>query len=176
MNEAPRNEGSGLGRDAKTGRFTKGHKFSPGGTPGLRHRATRMAEKLFADDLKGITEVVVREAKAAAPWACRLVVGSLIPPPKGRPVMFELAAIKGPADIPLALLKVAEQMSAGEITPAEAAEIAAVFDAIRASFETAALSQRIDELQRQVAELGLSPGGNGADHVPAWPFAGHSRM
>jgi hypothetical protein len=139
------------GRD-QAGRFRKGVSGNPAGMPkGVRHRASQAAEKIFADDLKGIAEVVTREAKAGAPWACRLVVASFLPPPRTRAVQFALPPIRSASDIPLALTQVLGLIADGTLTPQEGSEVASLVDCLRASFEVDQLTARVEALQAQVA-------------------------
>jgi hypothetical protein len=60
------------------GRFAPGNKASHGKAKGTRHKATSIAEKLFASDIADIAKKVVQAAKNGESWACRLVIERLI--------------------------------------------------------------------------------------------------
>ena len=131
---APMSEGepSNSGRDTG-GRFTPGNKASRGKPPGARHRASILAERIFADNIKSICEVVTREAKAGANWACKLVVERILPPAKDRPTPFPLSAINSPADLPPFATRLLEAVAAGELTPAEGDALLGMVDKLRAA-------------------------------------------
>jgi hypothetical protein len=105
-------------------------------------------------DVRAITKVIIREAKAGAPWACVAWLKVICPAPRGRSVQFAMPEIRSASDIPAALLSLAQEVSIGNLTPTEGAEVAAVLDALRASFETDELTQRVNELTEQMAALG----------------------
>ena len=54
--------------------------------PGTRHRATRLAEKLMANDAEDVVKAVVAAAKGGDMTAARLVLDRIAPPCRGRPV------------------------------------------------------------------------------------------
>jgi hypothetical protein len=147
------------------GTFAKGHAKLGGRAKGVRCKATVAAENLLSktEDVEAITEVIVREAKAGQAWACKAWMSVIVPVPRGRLVSFVMPKIEGPQDLPGALLAVCEQVAQGQITPTEASEIAGVFDALRASFETSKLAADVERL-KQLTQ-GLDSG------VIQWPQA-----
>ncbi len=140
------------GRDTG-GRFTPGNKASRGKPPGARHRASVLAEKIFADDIKSICEVVTREAKAGANWACKLVVERILPPAKDRPTPFPLPAINSPADLPPLALRLLEAVADGALTPAEGDALIGMVDKLRAAYKSADMAQEIAELRAEIEGL-----------------------
>jgi hypothetical protein len=140
--------------------FEPGQSGNPSGRPrGARGRATQAVEALMSRDVdvKAITKVVLREARAGQPWACVAWLKLIAPAPRGRLVQLDLPPVRSAADIPAALLAVAGQVAAGELTPTEGCEIAAVYDALRASFEVDELTREVARLKAWVEEMPNSP-------------------
>jgi hypothetical protein len=144
---------SSSGRNAATGRFTAGNKASHGRQYGQRHKATVMAEKLFGDDIKAVCEVVVREAKAGANWACKLVVERILPPAKDRPTPFKLPPIASPTDLPPIAACLLEAVAKGEMTPAEGDSLLGMLDKLRAVYESADMAQEIADMRAEIERL-----------------------
>ena len=77
------------------GTFIRGSRGNPAGKPkGARHRATVMAEKLFAADTKEVVKKVVEAAKNGKSWACKLIIERLIGPAREAPGLTTI----GPVD------------------------------------------------------------------------------
>ena len=77
------------------GTFIRGSRGNPAGKPkGARHRATVMAEKLFAADTKEVVKKVVEAAKNGESWACKLIIERLIGPAREAPGLTTI----GPVD------------------------------------------------------------------------------
>jgi hypothetical protein len=128
---------------------------NPSGKPkGARARVTQLAEKLLDDDRDAIVRAVIAAAKGGDPTAMRLCVERLVPPRKGRPVVFDLPAIETAADVANALGAIAGAMAAGELTPDEAGAVAGVLEAKRRAIETVEHEERLRKLEER------SPGGN----------------
>jgi hypothetical protein len=136
------------------GTYAKGQSGNPAGrAKGVRTKATQAAEAMLckAADVKAISAVILREARAGQAWAVKVWASVVVPAPRGRLVSFRLPRIEGPSDIPGALLAVAGQVAEGTLTPTEASEIASVLDALRASYELDEIHEKVAELQAQVA-------------------------
>jgi hypothetical protein len=157
MTEPPSAQPDNAGRTQR-GCFAPGHSGNPKGmAKGTRHRATVAAERLMtkSEDTKAITEVIIREARAGQAWACRAWMSVIMPAPRGRLLSFKMPKIEGAQDIPAALLAVVERVAAGQITPTEASEIASIFDCLRNSYETDALTREVEALKARVATLAV---------------------
>jgi hypothetical protein len=81
--------------------------------------------------------------------AADILLRRLWPERKGRPVLLDLPVITTPSDIAVAMGKIATAVSAGELTPEEAAAVAAVLETQRRAIETTDLDQRVAALESQ---------------------------
>jgi hypothetical protein len=123
------------------------------------------AEKLLLADIEEIAKTVVREAKAGAHWACRLVIMACLPPARDRLTPFRLPKIAGPDDLPDAVMTVLEAAASGEITLAEAERVTRLIEGLRAAYETRDLASEVETMRAEVDAL--REHGNGAART--WP-------
>ena len=82
--------------------------------------------------------------------AARIVLDRILPVRKGRPVAISLPALDTPASIVGALDAVAQTMAAGNISPEEAKEVAAVLEVQRKAVETAEIEARLTALEERM--------------------------
>jgi hypothetical protein len=108
-----------------------------------------MLEKIMADEGRSVATAVIKAAKGGDMTAARLVLDRLVPSPKGRRIVLDLPAIDTPMDILAALSAVTSAMSAGEISPDEASQIASVIEMRRKAAETVELEARVSEIERR---------------------------
>jgi hypothetical protein len=130
--------------------FRKGQSGNPSGKPkGTRNRTTVLAEKLMQDDAKDIVQAVLEAAKGGDMTAARLVLDRISPVRRGRPVYFELPSAKTAIDVAAATAALTMAMACGDITPDEAATVAAIFEVRRKALETAELELRLQALEEK---------------------------
>lgn len=130
------------------GRFAPGCSGNPAGMkPGTRHRATRLAEKLMADDAEAVVNAVVAAPKGGDMTAARLVLDRIAPPCRGRRVRLDLPSIVSAADLVQALAAVADAMARGVLSAEEAQAAGAVLEHHRKAVETFDLERRIAALE-----------------------------
>ena len=130
------------------GRWRKGQSGNPRGRPaGSRNKATLAAEALLAGEAAKLTRKCIRMALAGDPVAMRLVMERICSPTKGRPVALQLPPIESVQDVLAAQALVVAAMSAGEITPDEAATISEVLEARRRTFEVVDMERRLVALE-----------------------------
>ena len=141
------------GQKQETGRFRKGQSGNPAGKPrGARHRVTVLAEKLMEDDAEAVVRAVVDKAKAGDMSAAKLVLDRIAPPRKGRLVKFSLAEMSSADEIGSAVGAIACAMAKGELTPEEAASVAAVLEIRRKAFEVVEIEARLLTLGKLAEE------------------------
>src|ERR1700730_10609744 len=128
--------------------FKKGQSGNPAGPArGTRHKITMLAEKLLEDDRDAIVRAVIAAAKGGDPTAMRLCVERIVPLRKGRPVVFDLPAVKTAADVAGAVGELSRAMAAGELTTDEARAAASVIEMHRRAIETTDIERRLQKLE-----------------------------
>jgi hypothetical protein len=131
--------------------FPKGRSGNPVGMrPGTRHRMTLLAEELMTDDVKAVIAKVVRKAKAGDMSAARMILDRIVPPRKGRAVLFPLPPIKTTGDVVSALAAITAAMSGGQLSPAEALEVSSVVELQRRAIETQEIEVRLHALEERL--------------------------
>ncbi len=132
------------------GTFQNGNPGGPGRPVGSRTAANRILDRLAADGAEAILKKQIEIASDGDPRAAALVLKQTWTMAKGRPVELDLPAIEEPADLVRAHALVVAAMSAGSLTPEEAAAVASVLEAQRRAFEVVDLAQRVDQLEARV--------------------------
>jgi hypothetical protein len=133
------------------GQFAPGVSGNPAGKRlGTRARATRLAEKLMANDAEDVVKAVVAAAKGGDMTAARLVLDRIAPPCRGRRVRLALPPIVGAADLVKALAAVADAMARGVLSAEEAQAAAAVLEHHRKAVETFDLERRIAAIEAKL--------------------------
>jgi hypothetical protein len=99
------------------------------------------------------------------PVALRLCLERVCPPRRDRPVSFNLRPINSARDAADAQSDVAAAVSAGEITPADAAEISKVLANAAKAFEIAEIAEhaQLDRMTDTELLRVIAMGENGAD-------------
>jgi hypothetical protein len=152
--------------EQQAGRFRKGQSGNPAGRPkGSLNRATILAQALIDRQSEALTQTLIQMALERDPVAMKLSMERILPPRKDRPVSFQLRPIDSAHDAAHAQSDVAAAVSAGEITPADAAEISKVLANAAKAYEIAEMAERAQWDQMTDAELlrVIAMGGTGAD-------------
>jgi hypothetical protein len=130
------------------GQFEQGRSGNPAGRPkGVRNRATAALEKILDGDAEAILNKAVEMAKDGDPVAMRLCLDRLIPVRRDRPITFDLPPIVTTDDLPKATGAIVAAVAAGELTPAEAAEISKTIDVHVRAIEATELHRRMATLE-----------------------------
>jgi len=128
--------------------FQPGKSGNPSGRPkGARNRTTVALERLLDDEAENITRKAIELAQDGDTVALRMCLDRLIPPRKDRPITFALPPIKTTDDLPKATGAIVAAVAAGELTPAEAAEISKTLDVHVRAIEATELYRRIAALE-----------------------------
>lgn len=137
-------------RKSATSTRTRGKPFEPGnpGKPkGARHRTTKAVEALLDGEAEEITRKAIEAAKAGDMAAIKLCLDRIAPAQRERTVQFTMPPLTGAADLPAAVAAIFEAVAAGDLTPSEATQLAALVEAFRKQTETAELEARIKSLE-----------------------------
>jgi hypothetical protein len=132
-----------------SGRNTDGT-FAPGnpGKPrGARHRATQAALALLDGQAEALTRKAVELALGGDGAALRLCLERIAPPRRDAPVAFPLPAMTCARDAAHAAAAVLGAVSEGDLTPTEGAQIMALVEAWRRTFETTEIEARMAVLE-----------------------------
>jgi hypothetical protein len=139
--------------NGKCGRNTDGT-FAPGnpGKPrGARHRATQAALALLDGEAEALTRKAVESALAGDVAALRLCLERITPPCRDAPVTFALPPMTCAQDAAHGAAAVLAAVSAGDLTPLEAAQIMGLIETYRRTLETCDLETRVAALEAGVA-------------------------
>jgi hypothetical protein len=128
--------------------FVQGQSGNPAGRPkGSRNRAAVALEKILDGDAESILRKAVEMAQEGDPTALRLCLDRILPPRKDRPISFDLPEIVTTDDLPKATGAIVAAVAAGELTPAEAAEISKTLDVHVRAIEATELHRRMAALE-----------------------------
>lgn len=139
---------NGPTRDA-SGRFVKGQSGNVAGKPtGTVHKRT----KEVRDALDKLTPLVIRKlyelVQQGDPVALRILADRTLP--RRRLLQVDLPPVNGLGDIATAQQALSELVTAGELDPGEAADLAVVIDRHGAALERAELERRVQELEAKL--------------------------
>src|SRR5579859_3886440 len=133
----------------QSGRFAKGQSGNPAGRPqGSRNATTLALETLLDGQARALTQKAIDLALAGDLTALRICLDRILPPRKDRPVTFSFPVITSISEAANTMSAVLTAVAAGEITPAEAAEISKLVDTYVKAVEATDLSERIEKLER----------------------------
>jgi hypothetical protein len=133
-------------------RFQRGQSGNPAGkAPGTRHRVTLLAQKMMEDDAKEVIAAVIASAKKGDMAAAKLVIDRLVPARKDNAIRFDLPAIESAGDAAAAMAAILRAVAAGDITPAEAGDVAKLVETFAKAHELCELEGRIAALEERGA-------------------------
>jgi hypothetical protein len=139
------------GRD-QAGRWRKGASGNKAGKPrGARHKATLAAETLLEGEAEALSRKAVELALNGDVSALRLCLDRIVPPRKDRPVCFELPVMTESKDAVTASAAIVAAVSAGELTPTEAAELCKVLDSYARTLQAVEFEARLTKLEKAIA-------------------------
>jgi Family of unknown function (DUF5681) len=151
-----KNEWAAISANAEPDAERPPHLFKPGQSgnpagkkPGTRNRATKALEELLDGEAEGLTRKVVELALAGDMGALRICMDRLLPPRKDRPIRFEMPPIDSAADARAVSAALLAAVSAGNLTPGEAAEVSKLIDAYLKAIEVTEILARLEKLEQQ---------------------------
>jgi Family of unknown function (DUF5681) len=140
-------------------KFTKGVSGNPKGRPtGSRGRVALLADQLFDDKLFGpdnkaaaLIDKAIQMAEGGDAACMRLVFERIAPARKDRPVHFALPVMKEAKDAVSASAAIVAAVAVGELTPAEAGELAKVVDGYARTLQALEFEDRLVRLEGAIA-------------------------
>lgn len=130
------------------GTWQKGVSGNPAGRPkGARHKTTVAIEAMLAGQAQGLTQKAIELALNGDTVALRLCLDRLAPPRRSPSVDVELPPLESPADAIKAMSALATAVTAGNISPSEAAELGKLVDSFVRAIETHDLADRVAALE-----------------------------
>jgi hypothetical protein len=130
------------------GRFQPGN---PGRKPGSRNRITMACEALLHGQAEALTQRAVELAHAGDTVALRLCIERIYPVPKGRTMRLALPPVDTAEGIHAALVQVITAVAEGEVSAEEAASVAGLLDAARASLREVELEKRFRLIEERLS-------------------------
>jgi hypothetical protein len=134
-------------------KFQKGHPGGPGRPRGSRNAVNQMLDQLAVEGAETMVKKMIEVAGEGDRVAARLVLNRIWSAPKGRAVAIELPEIDTPDDLLHAHAVLASAVSAGTVTPQDAASLSAVLETHRRAFELVAQEERVEKLEAEVRSL-----------------------
>jgi hypothetical protein len=130
--------------------FQKGESGNPSGRPrGALNRATVLAQELLAARVERIAAKLIELAEGGDMRAIRVCMERLMPAIKHQPIAVELPPIETAADSVEAVASIAAAVAAGELTAAEAAELAKVIDTYVGALASRGFEERLTKLENE---------------------------
>jgi hypothetical protein len=139
------------GRDA-AGRFDAGNFGRPKGAKGRRPTLQRALDDLVANDAEGIIRIVVGTAKAGDMRAAEIILKRLWPEPRGRLLNADMPEFAATNDLAGKIAAVIAAVANGSMTPEEGRDLVALVEAQRRAIETVEVEQRLQAVERVLAE------------------------
>ena len=142
--------------EKQDGRFKRGRSGNPAGRPrGSRNRATIAAEHLFDGEAEKLVRKAIELALDGNVLALRLCLDRLLPPKRGRSAPFTLPELHTPADASAALAAILSATATGDLTVADAIELAKLVDGFIRALGIAREAERKERSDRIFSELNL---------------------
>jgi Family of unknown function (DUF5681) len=133
--------------------FKPGKSGNPKGRPkGARNATTLALESLLDGQATALTQKAIELALTGDLTALRICLDRILPPRKDRLVTFDFPMITSIAEAATTMSSILTAVAAGEITPAEAAEISKLVDTYVKAVEATELAERIARLERMTSQ------------------------
>jgi hypothetical protein len=132
--------------------FQPGKSGNPAGKPaGARNKTTLAVEALLDGEAEGLTRKAIELAKAGDMQALRLCLDRIAPARKDRYVPIDLPRLDSAADAVKASAVIVAALSAGELTPGEAAELGKLVASYVTALSASDFEKRLAQLEAAAA-------------------------
>jgi hypothetical protein len=130
--------------------FPKGHSGNPRGRPpGARNAATMLAEQLLDGEAETLIRKAIQKAKQGNLPALRMCLDRILPPRRDRPVHFTIPELNSATDASKAMAAITAAVACGELTPAEAGELARLVESYVKAIEASEIERRLQALEER---------------------------
>jgi hypothetical protein len=137
--------------------FEKGQSGNPAGRPrGSRGKAAMAMQELLEGEAESLARRAISLAKNGNATALRICMERLLPPRRCDPVTLDLPPLDKVADTVAATSAIVAAVAAGDLTAAEAADLAKVVDVHAQALAIAAFEERLTRLEQAHAHEGGS--------------------
>jgi hypothetical protein len=141
------------GAEPITPKKIRGRPFEPGNPgrpPGARNKSTRLVEQLLDGEAEALMRTLIGLALDGNVRCLLDCLERLAPRRNGRPVDFQLPAIKQPQDIIAAMAAIITAVNACDLTAEEAGHLGHVVETQIKAIETHDFAARLDRLEAKV--------------------------
>ena len=131
----------------------RGRPFRPGNSgrpPGARNKTTRLVEQLLDGEAETLTRTLIALALQGNVRCLHDCLERLAPRRNGRPVDFQLPAIKQPQDIVAAMAALTTAVNNGGLTAEEAGHLVHLIEAHVKAIETHDFAVRLDRVEAKL--------------------------
>ena len=97
-----------------------------------------------------VTTAVIEAASKGDMAAARLILDRICPARREPAVSLDLPNIESAADLPMAIAAILQAVSAGDLTPGEAAKITSTIEAAGSAIELHDLDRRIADIEASI--------------------------
>jgi len=138
---------SGVPKKVRGRPFLSGN---PGRPPGAKNKTTRLVEQLLDDDAETLTRTVIQLALKGNVRCLHDCLERLAPRRNGRPVDFQMPAIKQTQDLVAAMAAITTAVNSGNLTAEEAGHLVHVLEVHVKAIEAYDLAARLDRLETRM--------------------------
>ena len=132
------------------GRYRKGQSGNPNGRPpGVRNKATEVAELLLDGEAEALTRKALELALGGDSVALRFCLERIVPRRRGRAVQLNVPPVRGAGDLGATMAAITTAATSGAISPCEAAELARVVEIFVRAVETSDFERRLQQLEER---------------------------
>lgn len=142
------------------GTFAHGNKVAKGNSPRLHQYTAALREAVTDDDVKQLMQVVLRKAKKGDLRAAQFLCDRLLGRPRRTPVVaaevlktIDLPDLNDPKALVRAANEIIRATGRGDLSPEQAATLAALVELARKTHETSQLADEVRELRDLVEQL-----------------------
>jgi hypothetical protein len=108
-----------------------------------------LAEQLLDGEAEAIIRKIIQKAKQGDIIALRICIDRILPPRRDRPVNLKIPPLRSADDASKAMAAITTRVAGGDLTPAEAAELARMIETYLRTLETAEIERRLEMLEQQ---------------------------